>query len=121
VFLGDLVSKGPHSEKVVNLAEKINASCVIGNHDYQFLGIMGRLKQDSFIHQPARQRDLELEEDEEVAEAKGFSAKAAAWLMRCPLILRVGDILDGQEFIAVHAGLFPGRKLEEQGILTFLV
>ena len=116
-----MVSKGPHSEKVVKLANKINASCVIGNQDYQLLDRMGYMQTEyNFVRQPVRQGELVLEEDEELAMAMGFSKKAAQWLLQCPLILQIGDILDGQEFVAVHAGLFPGIKLEEQGISCHL-
>ena len=43
-----------------------------------------------------------------------FDSQAARWMLQCPLILRVGQV-DGEELIAVHAGLFPGKSLEEQG------
>ena len=94
VFLGDLVAKGPHSLKTVKLAMRMNASCVIGNHDYELLDWLGYIE-----------------------SADGaFERKAADWMLRCPFILKIGQV-DGEEFIAVHAGLLPGKKLENQGIV----
>jgi serine/threonine protein phosphatase 1 len=121
VFLGDMVSKGPHSQKVVKLAQKINASCVIGNQDYQLLDLMGYMQaEDNFLRQPVKEGELVyLEEDEETIPGR-FREKAAQWLLQCPLILHIGDILDGQEFVAVHAGLYPGTELAKQGIPSHL-
>jgi Calcineurin-like phosphoesterase len=115
VFLGDMVSKGPHSLRVVKLAMKLNASCVIGNHDYQLLDrigyirSMGNSRLDQFVHQG----DLVLSKEEHLI-ATEFDSQAAGWLLQCPLILKVGQV-NGEELVAVHAGLLPGKSLQEQG------
>lgn len=119
VFLGDLVSKGPHSLKVVKLAMILNASCVIGNHDYELLDSMGYIKSagdsrpDTFVNREDLFDELVLGTEEHTI-AMGFDSEAARWMLQCPLILRVGQV-NGEELLAVHAGLFPGRSLEEQG------
>jgi hypothetical protein len=119
VFLGDLVSKGPHSLKVVQLAMNMNASCVIGNHDYKLLDAMGYIDPagdsmlDTFVNTEGLPNDLVLGTEEHTI-AMGFDIEAARWMLQCPLILRVGQV-NGEELMAVHAGLFPGRSLEEQG------
>jgi Calcineurin-like phosphoesterase len=119
VFVGDLVSKGPHSLKVVDLAMKLNASCVLGNHDYNLLDWMGFIdaqgnKVDRMV---IDEGDLFKGSDKEVIPG-GFNVQAARWLFQCPYILRVGKV-DGEDLVAVHAGLYPGKSLEDQSILMF--
>lgn len=117
VFLGDLVSKGPHSAKVVKLAMKINASCVIGNHDYDLLEWMGYVSalDDSKVEfHSGKQGSRELVLGSEKWEyVMGFERQAAEWLVQCPFILKVGKV-NGEELVAVHGGLLPGVPLEEQ-------
>jgi hypothetical protein len=119
VFLGDLVSKGPHSLKVVKLAMKLNASCVLGNHDYELLDWMGYIqsvgdtKFDEYVNPEDLPDELILGAEEHTI-AMGFDIRAARWMLQCPYILRVGSI-GGEELVAVHAGLFPGKALEKQG------
>jgi len=123
VFLGDLVAKGPHSLKVVKLAMKLNASCVIGNHDYQLLDWMGYIKSvgdsrlDTYINPEDLPKELVFGAEEHVL-AMGFDSQAAGWMLQCPLILNVGKV-DGEELVAVHAGLLPGRSFKKQGILRY--
>jgi hypothetical protein len=116
VFLGDLVSKGPQSNKVVKLAMQLNASCVIGNHDYELLDWMGYINTvgDTFVSPQELPREIVLGEEQR-SKGMGFPHEAAQWLLQCPFILKVGKI-DGEELVAVHAGLFPGTPLEKQGI-----
>jgi len=118
VFLGDLVAKGPHSAKVVELASEMNASCVLGNHDYDLLDYMGYIKSpegtDVGMSDSADlPEEIVLNTDKRV-EGENLSDKSAKYLLQCPLILRVGEI-DGEELIAVHAGLLSHKSLEEQG------
>lgn len=118
VFLGDLVSKGPQSHEVVKLAMQLKASCVIGNHDYELLDWMGYIKTvgEDFVTSQELSGEFVLGEEQR-SKSVGFSHEAARWLLQCPFILKVGKI-DGEELVAVHAGLFPGTPLEEQGIFT---
>jgi len=123
VFLGDLVSKRPHSQKVVKLAMKLNASCVIGNHDYELLDWMGYIdsvgdsRLDTYINPEDLPKELVLGAEEHVL-AMGFDSQAAGWMLQCPLILNVGSV-HGEDVVAVHAGLLPGRPFEEQGYILF--
>ena len=117
MFLGDLVSKGPQSAKVVKLAMKINASCVVGNHDFELLEWMGYVNADDDFkvdlhgagHRP---RELVLGSNE-WSYATGFDQQAADWLVKCPYILKAGKV-NGEELVAVHGGLLPGVPLKEQ-------
>jgi Calcineurin-like phosphoesterase len=119
VFLGDLVSKGPHSGKVVKLAMKLNASSVIGNHDYELLDWMGYIRTlgdtrlDTFINREDLPKELVFGAEEH-ALAMGFDKESAEWMLECPYILHIGEV-DGEELVAVHAGILPGKELENQG------
>jgi hypothetical protein len=95
---------------------QLNASCVIGNHDYELLDWMGYINTvgDDFVTPKELPREIVLGEEQH-SKGIGFSHEAAQWLLQCPFILKVGKI-DGEELVAVHAGLFPGTPLEKQGI-----
>jgi Calcineurin-like phosphoesterase len=117
VFLGDLVSKGPSSAKVVKLAMKINASCVIGNHDFELLEWMGYVNAHEDFRADAMNSGHAAKEhvlgSKTLKSAAGFERQAAEWLVQCPYILKAGKV-NGEELLAVHGGLVPGVTLEEQ-------
>jgi hypothetical protein len=121
VFLGDLVAKGPHSAKVVKLAMKINASCVIGNHDFELLEWMGYVNAEDGFRTDGMNSGYGAKEHvlgSKVSKyAAGFDRQAAEWLVQCPYILKAGKV-NGEELVAVHGGLVPGVPLEEQGNLS---
>jgi hypothetical protein len=117
VFLGDLVSKGPHSLKVVKLAMELGASAVMGNHDYDLLGFLGHvppLEEDEKTYRKGPNGEPLVGTKEEIAQS--FEPGAAQWMLQNPFILKVGKV-DGEELVAVHGGLLPGTSLENQGIL----
>ena len=37
IFVGDLINRGPDPRGVLKLVEKLNADCVLGNHELSFL------------------------------------------------------------------------------------
>ncbi|KAI9879620.1 MAG: hypothetical protein M1830_007980 [Pleopsidium flavum] len=125
ILTGDLISKGPHSTGVVNLAREMGASCVRGNHEdrvllayrdihSQYLALQGPdedpqwaaddMDEESFSHGDYRDRAL----------ARQLSTRHVEWLKECPVILRVGEVSGLGEVVVVHAGLLPGLKLEGQ-------
>jgi len=96
----------------------LNASCVLGNHDYELLDRMGYINSvvDSRLD-IFDSNDLPKElvlGVEEHSTAMGFDAQAACWMLECPLILKVGEI-EGEELVAVHAGVLAGIDLKDQG------
>ena len=127
VLLGDLVTKGPESLGVVNLARKLGASCIRGNHEDRILlvhkdlnstliALNGPNEPDSLV---ALNDDL----DEQSFSHGDYSDRNLARILRpeqlrylasCPVILRVGNIGPLGEVVAVHAGLVPGIPLERQ-------
>ena len=125
IFTGDMISKGPHSPGVVNLARDIGASCVRGNHEDRALlayrdihskqlQLQGpdedpqragdEMSEESFSHGDYRDRAL----------ARQLTAQQMGWLRKCPVILKVGEVGGMGEVLVVHAGLVPGLKLEGQ-------
>lgn len=142
ILTGDIVAKGellsnivpvceadragPDSLGVVELARKLGASCVRGNHEDK---VLLSLAETSERHEPtipgpdespSRKPDFIEEEsfshgDMELRNfAKTFSAEQISWLQSCPVILRVGQIGDLGSVVVVHAGLVPDIPLEKQ-------
>lgn len=104
---------------------KLNASCVIGNHDYELLDWMGYIdsvgdsRLDTYINPEDLPKELVFGAEEHVL-AMGFDSQAARWMLQCPLILNVGNV-HGEDLVAVHAGLIPGRPFEEQGYILSIL
>lgn len=124
ILAGDMISKGPDSPGVVDLAMKLGASAVRGNHEDRIL-----LARRSMQHKELTENEGSIVEevDNEVESksgkggekrdqdlAKELSSKQVAWLESCPVILRVGEVKGMGEVIVVHAGLVPGLGLEKQ-------
>ncbi|KAM5437256.1 putative bis(5'-nucleosyl)-tetraphosphatase (symmetrical) [Microsporum canis] len=114
IFTGDLISKGPKSVEVVQLAREYNASCVRGNHEDRVL--LTRRKITSRCSQGFRADESTIgkRETEAHALARQLSDDDANWLESCPVILRVGNINGMGDVVVVHAGLVPGVPLERQ-------
>ena len=131
ILTGDLISKGPHSPAVVDLALSLNASCVRGNHedrvllahhdmhklhlsspgpreDMKLSGAQDTLEEERFSHRDYTDRQL----------AKSLSQRQIDYLAACPVILRVGEIRGMGEVSVVHAGLIPGVDLKNQDPLA---
>lgn len=94
---------------------ELNASCVIGNHDHYLLKLMGYIKLQR--NPEAIRNRFVFREHRQILSTK-FDRKAAEWMLRCLYILRVGQA-NGVEMTAVHAGLFPGKPLGEQGTFQY--
>jgi hypothetical protein len=114
IFTGDLVSKGPDSLKVIDLAISQDASCVRGNHDDRLLL--------QYQHYRSRHPDdvLGVEGAEpsirdEKKLARRLTHQQARWLDSCTVILKLGHVDGGLgETVVVHAGLVHGVELERQ-------
>lgn len=101
VFVGDLVAKGPDSAGVVALAREYESLCVRGNHDEAVLRIR-RARQNHGVPQRAKKTHLKV--------AETLSQADWRWLEQLPLFLR----LPALNTVVVHAGVVPGRPLEQQ-------
>ncbi|KAH8816901.1 Ser/Thr protein phosphatase family protein-like protein [Xylogone sp. PMI_703] len=127
IFTGDMISKGPDSAGVVDLAMKVGASSVRGNHEDRVL----------LVHTDMETKHLDLpvpgpHEDEETSQdsleeesfnrgdykdrklVKALGEKRLKWLRKLPVILRVGELGEMGQVVVVHGGLVPGVELMGQ-------
>lgn len=128
VLTGDVVSKGPDSAGAVDLARRLGASCVRGNHEDRVLLVHRNARMAAFVPLQGPTESAEAIKavdhlDEESFSQGDYSDRAMAsslsteqldWLGSCPLILRVGEIKDMGEVVVTHAGLVPGVDLQRQ-------
>ncbi len=106
-FLGDLIDRGPHSAKVIDLVRQNSYSCLLGNHEQMLL--------ESF---PNRQCNESLMQewllcggDSTLASYHGKTDQLLEhieWMETLPLYLDLGD------FWLVHAGVDPALPLKKQ-------
>jgi hypothetical protein len=156
VLTGDMVSKGPDSCGVIDLAMKFKASCVKGNHEDSVLLAVKDVKEfdeeSGDRHNGLKRQEGELSfggkrtdqighpsEDQAMSEnveniqlqnkpghkkyaklARELGKNRLEWIKRLPIILRIGKLGPMGEFIVVHAGLEPGKKLHKQDLAAVI-
>ncbi|KAF2763313.1 Metallo-dependent phosphatase [Pseudovirgaria hyperparasitica] len=119
IFTGDLISKGPDSVGVVQLARDLGASSVRGNHEDKVLLAL-KAHEDSITSSTSSHPNYDIPEDPDdpshnskaLALAKTFSKSEIAWLQECPVILNIGPIPGMGDVSVVHAGLAVSTHLE---------
>ncbi|RFU32398.1 hypothetical protein B7463_g3902, partial [Scytalidium lignicola] len=127
ILAGDMIAKGPDSPGVVDLAMKLGASAVRGNHEDRVLLVHADMEANHIdVSGPDPNEDTEKSQDglEEESFSRGdykdrrlvkaLGEKRLKWLKTRPVILRVGELGEMGELVVVHAGLVPGVKLERQ-------
>lgn len=127
ILAGDMISKGPDSKGVVDLAMKLGATGIRGNHEDRIILAHADMQAEHLrLGTPGPRESLEKEQD--LLEEESFShgdykdrklvkqlgEKRIKWLKQCPVILRVGKLGDMGEVVVVHAGLTPGVRLQKQ-------
>lgn len=118
ILTGDMINKGPKSGEVVDLARKLGASCVRGNHEDRILLERSNMQ--------LRNNDYPEKENPVVTDpsdhklARSLTDEQAAWLQECPVILRVGQFKDMGDVVVVHGGLVPGVPLERQELSSVM-
>jgi len=106
-FVGDLVSKGPYSAEVVQLARKLNALCVLGNHDQRWLNFFeDKEKNGTWPTTSLRFRDA----------LERFTIDDWLWMREVPHGLHIPQ----WDCRIVHAGLDPSFTPEMQSVITML-
>jgi hypothetical protein len=106
VFLGDLVDRGPDPVGVVRRVRELGAECLHGNHEdkhVRWARHQARARREPGYRNPMRSMRAE----EQAANAR-LRDDDIAWLASLPAFLDLGD------WIAVHAGIEPGRPLHAQ-------
>ncbi|KAI1921332.1 hypothetical protein LOZ64_001614 [Ophidiomyces ophidiicola] len=135
IFAGDLINKGPKSVEVIQAARMYNSSCVRGNNEDRILLYRQELDHRGGLSFVNPKTNIGLPNDElggitegesleneilpfgkhqEHVIARDLSEEDAAWLHKCPVILKVGHIKGMGEVVVVHGGLAPGVPLENQ-------
>ncbi|KAF1990927.1 Metallo-dependent phosphatase [Aulographum hederae CBS 113979] len=135
ILTGDVLSKGPDSRGVIDLAREVGASSVRGNHEDRILLAYEEMRRKNvkLADSPAETAESDSEEDD-VEEERHFTSRKKdrklvkklhrrhfEWLQQCPVILDVGQVPgfgpekhQDAEIIVVHAGLMPLVPLERQ-------
>lgn len=142
ILTGDLVNKGPDSPGVVDIAMRLGASAVRGNHENAVLNAATEinatrdtLHSGNLTGSPAVSENLATDlpkdtiKESEIPEkctpsnshktALALSKQQLDWLAALPFILRVKlphTLISslGNTLLVVHAGLVPSIPLEEQ-------
>jgi bis(5'-nucleosyl)-tetraphosphatase (symmetrical) len=107
VFLGDLLDRGPDPVGALRRVRALGAECVLGNHEEKHLRYAAheaRRRTDPGYRNPLRFAD-----PRRAAEHAALTPDDLAWLAALPRALPLDD-----GWIAVHAGLLPGRPLSAQ-------
>lgn len=99
LLLGDLVNKGFYSAEVIQYAREINAFCIRGNHDDYALKYALDL-----VPSPT---------PEHLSYLSKLSPDDITWLRELPYTISIPK----WKTICVHAGLVPGKALEEQSLI----
>ncbi|MCJ1268731.1 hypothetical protein MMC22_008619 [Lobaria immixta] len=137
ILVGDMISKGPDSPAVVDLAMSMRASCVRGNHEDRVLLAYRDLNSPGLTARspgkpappspgpfdagkpapPNKEWDEERFAHGDAVDrelARSLSQEQIDYLAACPVILKLGYVRGMGELQVVHAGLVPGVELEKQ-------
>lgn len=106
LWLGDYVDRGPDNDKCCDLVrqrEQVQGKVagIIGNHEERHLEY-----EDVF----ARKGRVDVQVATHVATRLQLKPEHYDWFRTLPLYVRVPE----HNVVAVHAGVFPGRTIEEQ-------
>ena len=95
ILVGDIISRGPFSLKMLNWVKDHKIEMVRGNHEQAFLTCFEKNKWPS--------PSLKKLKEEMKGDLKGW----VKWLSALPFYIEEKD------FLVVHAGLAPNKKLED--------
>ena len=107
VLLGDLLDRGPDPVACVHLARELGAESVMGTHEETPLRF--RKHRSEQARRPGYTNPMRSFEPERMRQHEALSDDDWRWIEALPTVLHLAD-----DFVAVHAGLLPGRPLAEQ-------
>jgi hypothetical protein len=99
MFVGDLVGRGPDTLGVIKMVRKLGAAVVRGNHEQKLISHRETKRKKTAVKLNAQMQD--------VADRLGDGTWR--WLRDMPAWIDVPE----HGIRVVHAGVLPGRKLEE--------
>ncbi|SPN99952.1 uncharacterized protein DNG_02804 [Cephalotrichum gorgonifer] len=114
VFVGDMVSEGPDSAAVVELAMTLKASAVRGVHEDRVLLARNATAPGVGAHDDLEQQHLSHGDYDDRIVAETLTEDHVNYLADLPVILDLGYIPTLQNAYVAHAGLVPGLPLEKQ-------
>jgi len=126
LVLGDFITKGPDSMKVLNYLVDNKIDCILGNHEYEVLqnyASFHGLQSPGFGFTTNR---FGVKSESEFSLAKKLQPEQVKYINQCSVIKTLGEMpigegketevstFDSAEGIAVHAGLRWDLELTEQ-------
>ncbi|KAI3406593.1 hypothetical protein KGF56_000725 [Candida oxycetoniae] len=126
LVLGDFITKGPDSLKVLDYLIDHDVDCIMGNHEFyvlQFYATFHRLDQPTFYYnfsdsQPQFQLKKNIQNDPEFRLARRLQPAHVRYINNCSIIKKLGHVpLKGNKLapgVAVHAGLRWDLSLADQ-------
>ena len=102
ILLGDIINRGPHSWEMLKWVKSQNVEVIQGNHE------------EAFIRFARRNRPITPTLDELKQQMDKDLENWLTWMESWPLYI------EEEEFIAVHAGLAPGKHPKDSDIRTLL-
>ncbi len=106
VFAGDLIDRGPDNDECIELAIEWEArqgatASILGNHERKHL---------DYRNKELSGRDPHVQVPSHVATRQQLKPHHYTYMQSMPLYLRLPE----HNAAVVHAGVYPGRKIEEQ-------
>lgn len=99
IFLGDYIDRGPDSNGVINILKKMDAICLMGNHEEMLIHFL----------EPLHNKERSL-----LLERYDITEENYKWIKNLP------TIFETPQYIFSHAGLHPNKTLHEQDMRDYL-
>jgi bis(5'-nucleosyl)-tetraphosphatase (symmetrical) len=112
VFMGDLVDRGPFPVDTVRFVQQValerRVTILLGNHEDKLT--KWRLRESQRL-ETGRENKMRAPSPERQAQWDSFSESEVEWLRQLSATVQLPD-----NWVGVHAGLFPGKPLSEQKV-----
>lgn len=105
VFLGDIIDRGPDPLGCIRRVRELIAECLLGNHEEK---CARWFRHEDKRNETGKPNPMRWPGVDRLAQWKSFSTSDIEWMRKLPSTIEIGD------WIAVHAGLEPGRPLNDQ-------